>query len=72
VSDTQDLQNAHSLLTEEEAASLLSVKPRWLQLDRFGPRRIPFVRLSRRTIRYMRRDIEAFVASRRIAADHRS
>lgn len=50
------------LLTESEAASLLGVKPRFLQLDRSGPRRLPFVRLTNRLIRYRRSDLEAYVA----------
>ena len=59
---------AADLLAEREAALILGVKPRWLQLDRCGARRVPFVRPSRRTIRYLRSDLTAFLARSRVEA----
>lgn len=56
------------LMPEPDAAAFLGVRPRWLQIDRFGPKRVPFVRLGRRTIRYRRSDLEAYVVSRTVAA----
>ena len=55
--------DSSTLLDTRAAAQLLGVKPRWLELDRFGPKRVPFIRLSPRTIRYRRSDLEAFLAS---------
>ena len=54
-----------SLLTESEAADILGVKPRWLQLDRFGAKRVPFVRVSPRRIRYQRSDLDDYIAANR-------
>lgn len=58
------------LITESQAASLLGLKPRWLQLDRFGMRRVPFVRIGR-MIRYRRSAIEAFLESSTVPAGSR-
>jgi len=57
--DTQE-----TLLTEQQAATLLNVNPRTLQKWRVqggGPR---FVRMSRRCIRYWPKDIREWVQNR--------
>ena len=49
------------LLTEQEACEYLNVGPRWLKRAR-DQRRIEFVRLSSRTVRYRRDDLVRLVA----------
>ncbi|HTG33300.1 MAG TPA: helix-turn-helix domain-containing protein [Thermoanaerobaculia bacterium] len=49
------------LLTESEAAGYLRLTPRALQAWRYQGKGPPFVRISRRAIRYRLVDLEAFV-----------
>lgn len=50
------------LLTENEAARLLRLKPRTLQAWRLvGGKGLPFVRISRRAVRYRMVDLRRFV-----------
>jgi predicted DNA-binding transcriptional regulator AlpA len=51
------------LITEIEAASLLGVSPRTLQAWRYRARGPRFVRLSTKSVRYRRSDLDAFVSS---------
>ena len=53
---------AEALLTEREAARLLRLKPRTLQAWRLiGGKNLPFVRISRRAIRYRMADVHRFI-----------
>jgi excisionase family DNA binding protein len=54
------------LLTEDEAASILGVKPR-LMRDLRGQRRIGFVRVGR-LIRYRRHDLDEFIEKHAVEA----
>jgi len=55
------------LLTREEAAELLGIRPQtlaaWKCLGRQGP---PYVRVGMRAIRYRRSDLEAWLAARTV------
>lgn len=56
------------LLTEQQAAPLLGVKPSTLQVWRCS-KRYPLAYIkSGRLVRYRRSDIEAFLESRKVAA----
>ena len=48
-----------ALMTRDEVAALLRVKPR--QVARLG---VPCVRLGIKTPRYLRRDVEAWIAAK--------
>lgn len=53
-----------TLLTSAQAAEVLNLTPRFLEMRRFrggGPR---FVRVSSRCVRYRRSDLDAWVADR--------
>jgi len=51
-----------ALLTEGQTARLLGLKPRTLQAWRLSGRAdLPFVRISRRAVRYRRADVRRFV-----------
>ena len=52
------------LLTEREAAEILRVSPRQLQMMRYRGDGPVFVRLSRRSVRYSPGDLADWVASR--------
>lgn len=55
------------ILTEEEAAKLLQIRPQTLALWRCSGRyAIPFVRLGPKLIRYRREDLDAFLESRSV------
>ena len=58
---------ANRLLTTNEAAQILGVKPKtlayWRCVKRYD---LPFVKVGR-SCRYRRSDIEAFIESRRVA-----
>lgn len=59
---TQEQQDREPLLTEKEAARFLSLEPRTLQAWRLlGGKNLPFVRISRRAIRYRMEDLRRFV-----------
>jgi hypothetical protein len=51
------------ILTREDVARWLQLKPR--QVERLG---IPYMRLGKRTIRYRRSEVEAWLATCRQAA----
>lgn len=54
------------LFTTAEAASYLGVSRSFLEKDRTGKARIPFVKLGKaRAVRYRQEDLEAYVASRK-------
>ena len=53
-----------SLLTESEAAKLLRFTPRFLQARRVRGDGPPFVRVSRRAVRYRRCDLVAWIEER--------
>ena len=55
-------RNLSELLTERETARLLRLEPRTLQAWRLrGDKKLPFVRLSRRAVRYRPEDVRSFV-----------
>lgn len=62
---------AHApVLTEKDAAAYLGVSPSYLTQSRLRRRRTdgpPFVKIGR-AVRYVREDLEAFVAARRRTA----
>ena len=51
---------ADAILTREEVANWLKVKPR--QVDRLG---VPACRLGRKTVRYLRSDVLAWLEAQR-------
>ena len=57
------------LFTTDELAEYLKVTPRKLEKDRYEGVGIPYVRLSRRCIRYRLADVEQFIASRAVEPD---
>lgn len=52
------------LLTTKQAAAYLGVSASFLEKDRWAGSRIPFIRVSSRSIRYRREDLESFLKSR--------
>jgi excisionase family DNA binding protein len=54
------------ILTETEAASLLSLEPRTLRVWR-AKRAIPFLRITAKVIRYRRSDIDGWLLRHRVA-----
>lgn len=52
------------LLTTKEAAKHLGVSTAYLERDRWAGARVPFVRLSKRSIRYRQEDLDNFVTSK--------
>ena len=57
-----------SLLTEDEAASLLGFTPRTMQAWRVRGGGPPFLRISSRALRYMRSDLLSWAKSKRKAS----
>ena len=53
-----------ALLTTEEAALYLRIEETFLTRDRREQAQIPFVRLGTRTVRYRRKDLDAYTESR--------
>ena len=51
------------LLNEKEVAKILGVSVKMIQTMRYSKGGIPFVRLSKRCIRYKRSDVEAYIQS---------
>lgn len=60
--------NSNELVAQEDAARLLAVSPRTLEAWRVSGGGPPFVRLSRRAIRYRRVDLEAWIAERVVSS----
>jgi excisionase family DNA binding protein len=56
---------ARDLMTDIEAAQFFGVEPRTLRLWR--TRGLPFVRLTRKVIRFRKADLDEFAARRRVA-----
>jgi len=54
------------LLTEAQAAEILSVEPRTLKLWRHS-RGLPHIRISSKVIRYRRTDLDSWLSQRRVA-----
>lgn len=50
------------LITESEAASLIGLTPRFLQVRRYRGGGPPFVRISHRCVRYRPEDLKAWAA----------
>lgn len=48
--ETNHAQTLRRLMTDKELAPILRVSVGWLQKDRIGPQRIPFVRLGDRCL----------------------
>jgi DNA-binding transcriptional MerR regulator len=57
---------ASDLLTDEQAARILSVEPRTLRLWR-NSRGLPFIRITSKVIRYRLADLNQWLAERRVA-----
>lgn len=49
------------LLTTKQAARYLGVSASFLEKDRWRGARIPFIRLSRRSIRYRHADLDSYI-----------
>ncbi|MBM3358460.1 MAG: helix-turn-helix domain-containing protein [Betaproteobacteria bacterium] len=62
--------NPNVLWDEKTTAQFLGVSVEFLQQDRHGPKRIPFVRIGR-AIRYDFADVRAFVASQKVGGAQR-
>lgn len=54
------------LLTEEQAADFLSVKPRTLRLWR-GARGLPHIKVTSKIVRYRRADLDSWLENHRVA-----
>ena len=61
-----EVKPAGELLTDAQAAALLSVEPRTLRLWRHT-RGLPHIRVTSKVIRYRRHDIDAWLARRFVA-----
>lgn len=61
-----EIKTARELLTDLEAAALLSVEPRTLRLWR-NTRGLPHIRLTSKVIRYRRPDIDAWLGRHYVA-----
>jgi predicted DNA-binding transcriptional regulator AlpA len=63
----QKIQTDHpdSLLRPEDAAELLGLSSRWLELRRLKGDGPPFVRVSPKCVRYRMGDLQAWIAARR-------
>jgi predicted DNA-binding transcriptional regulator AlpA len=57
------------LLKEDEAAELLGLSAQTLRNDRCRFKRIPFVKVGRRAVRYRMEDIEAIIDQGRSAPE---
>lgn len=57
---TQETVTVPRLITQEAAASLLGVSPKWLERDRWVGASIPFVKVGR-GVRYRASDITAYI-----------
>lgn len=55
---------SRKLLTTPEAAQVLNVSPAFLERDRWAGARIPFIKLSARTVRYAPEALDEYLASR--------
>ena len=53
------------LLTTSEAARFIRMSEKFLERDRLGERRIPFVQMSVNRVRYLRSDLLDFIAKQR-------
>ena len=60
------MQTISNLLTTKQAAAFLGVSTSFLEKDRVGRARIPFIKLGvRKAVRYHAKDLEAFINSSR-------
>jgi len=50
-----------TLKTTKQAALYLSVSESFLEKDRTGRRRIPFIKMGTRTVRYRTEDLDLFI-----------
>lgn len=50
-----------NLLTTRQAASFLGVSMAFLERDHWAGARIPFIKVSARTVRYRKSDVEAYL-----------
>ncbi len=57
-------ETQNQLLTVPEAANYLKVTRHFLDRDRWGTARIPYLKLGYRTVRYRRSDLDDYLASR--------
>jgi predicted site-specific integrase-resolvase len=57
---TEPTRQAGDLLTDQQAAAILSVEPRTLRLWR-NTRSLPYIRITSKVIRYRRSDLEAWL-----------
>lgn len=65
--DRTPVANPGELLTDLQAASLLSVEPRTLRLWR-NTRGLPFLRITTKVIRYRRTDLDAWLNRHAVAS----
>lgn len=56
---------SHNLLTTPQAASFLNVSVAFLERDRWAGARIPFIRVGKRAVRYMRADLDDYLQGQR-------
>lgn len=54
----------HALLPQKRVAAMLSVSPRALEAWRMRGGGPPFIRISKRCVRYRRSDVDAWLAKR--------
>ncbi len=63
------MSNPHEcLLTRQEAATMLGLRPQTLAVWAMTGRNLPYVKLGRKVVRYRREDVEAFIDKCRIGA----
>jgi len=60
------VESPSDLLTDLQAAALLSIEPRTLRLWR-NTRGLPHIRITSKVIRYRRKDVDAWLERRRVA-----
>jgi hypothetical protein len=68
MSDDQDRSGSSEMMTTEEAARYLGLRPRTLEKHRVYGDFVPFVRYSNRFVRYRRCDLDAFIERHRASS----
>lgn len=63
--------NPGALWDEKTVAQFLGVSVEFLQQDRQGPQRIPFVKIGR-SVKYCPADVHAYVAGQRVGGAQRA
>jgi excisionase family DNA binding protein len=65
-------RNDDALLSVREVAEWLGVSVKWLERCRAAKTGIPFIRVGRCAVRYRKKDVVAWLDSRRVAFERRN